>query len=71
VEDSLESVVVSFFSLEIISAILFSTVLIHYALIPMFDPINRTQKNLARAQPMLDFLLVKCPVKRTCVICDT
>jgi hypothetical protein len=49
VEDDLELVVVSFFGLEILSAILFSTVLIHFVLMPMFEPINRPQKNIARA----------------------
>jgi hypothetical protein len=58
----LESVGVNFFSLEILSAILFSTVLIHLALTPMFEPIKSPQKNLARAQPILDFLLV-CKVQ--------
>ncbi len=57
-EDDLESVVVSFFSLEILSVIVFSTALIHFAFIPMFEPIKRPQKYLVRAQPMLDFLLV-------------
>ena len=34
----------------------FSIVLIHFALIPTFEPIRRPQKNLARARPILDFL---------------
>ena len=52
----------SFFSLEILLAISFSTVLIHLALIPTFEPIKSPQKNLARALPILDFLLV-CKVQ--------
>ena len=47
---------VSFLSLEILSAISFSIVLIHFALKPTFEPIRRPQKNLARARPILDFL---------------
>ena len=58
----MESVEVSFFSLEILSAITFSTVLIHLALMPTFEPIKSPQKNLARARPILDFLLV-CKVQ--------
>ena len=58
----MDSVGVSFFSLEILSAISFSTVLIHLALIPTFEPIKSPQKNLARARPILDFLLV-CKVQ--------
>ncbi len=51
-------VVVSSFNLEILSAISFSPVLIHFVLIPTLEPIKRPQKNLARALPILDFLLV-------------
>ena len=61
------SVGVSFFSLEILSAISFLTVLIHFALIPMFEPIRRPQKNLTRAWPMLDFLLV-CKVQFSALV---
>ena len=57
-EDDFGSVDVSFFSLKILSAISFSTVLIHFALTLTFEPIKRPQKNLARARPILDFLLV-------------
>ena len=60
--EDVESVGVSFFSLEILSAISFSTVLIHLALTPTFEPIKSPQKNLARARPILDFLLV-CKVQ--------
>jgi hypothetical protein len=63
----LESVEVSFFSLEILSAIIFSTVLIHLALMPTFEPIKSPQKNLARAQPILDFLLV-CKVQFSALV---
>ena len=66
-EDDLESVVVSFFSLKILSATLSLTVLIHFALIPTFEPIKRPQKNLARARPMLDFLLV-CRVQLSALV---
>ena len=55
-------VVVSFFSLEILSAISFSTVLIHFVFTPTFEPIKRPQKNLAKALPMIDYLLV-CKVQ--------
>ncbi len=48
----------SFFSLEILSAITFSTMLIHFALMPTHEPIKSPQKNLARACPILDLLLV-------------
>ena len=47
-----------FLILEISSAILFSKVLIHVALIPTLEPIKSPQKNLARARPMIDFLQV-------------
>ncbi len=36
-------------SLDILSAITFSRVLIHFALIPTCEPIRSLQKNLARA----------------------
>ena len=58
----MESVEVSFFSLEIFSTIIFSTVMINLALTPTFDAIKSPQKNLARAQPILDFLLL-CKVQ--------
>jgi hypothetical protein len=45
-------------SLDILSAIMFSRVLIHFALIPTCKLIRSPQKNLARAQPMIDLLLV-------------
>ena len=63
----MESVEVSFFSLEILSAIIFSTVLIHLALMPTFEPIRSPQKNLARAGPILDFLLV-CKVQFSALV---
>ena len=44
--------------LNILLAITFSIVLIHFALTPRFEPIKRLQKNLARALPMIDFLLI-------------
>ncbi len=47
---------------RILSAILFSTVLIHLALIPTCEPIKSPQKNLAKARPILDFLLA-CKVQ--------
>jgi hypothetical protein len=40
----------------------FSTVLIHLAFIPTSEPLKRPQKNLARARPIADFLLV-CKVQ--------
>ena len=63
----MESVEVSFFSLEILSAITFSTVLIHFALMPKYEPIKSPQKNLARARPILDLLLV-CKVKFSALV---
>jgi hypothetical protein len=45
-------------SLNILSAIAILVVLIHFVLIPTRKPIRSPQKNLARAQPMMDFLLV-------------
>jgi hypothetical protein len=63
----LEFVDVSFFSLDILLAILFSTVLIHFALTPTFEPIKSPQKNLARAPPIFDFLLV-CKVQLSALV---
>ncbi len=63
----MESVDVSFFSLEILSAILFLTVLIYFASTPMFEPIKSPQKNLVTARPILDFLLV-CNVQLSAVV---
>jgi len=63
----LESVEVSFFSLEILSAITFSTVLIHLALMPTFEPIKSPQKNLARAHSIIDLLLV-CKVQFSALV---
>ncbi len=60
-------VVVSFFSLEILSVISFLTVLIHFVFTPTFKPIKRPQKNLARALPILDFLLV-CSVQFSALV---
>ena len=57
-----ESELMFFFSLEILSAIMFSMVLIHLALMPILEPISKPQKNLASALPMIDFLLV-CKVQ--------
>ncbi len=45
-------------SLNILLVITFLVVLIHFALIPTCKPIRSPQKNLARARPMMDFLLV-------------
>ena len=61
-EDDLGLVSMSAFSLDILSAIRFSIVLIHFAFTPTSDPIKRPQKNLARALPIIDFLLV-CKVQ--------
>ncbi len=47
------------FSLDILSAISFLTVLIHFAFTPTFEPIKRPQKKPARALPIVDFLLVR------------
>ncbi len=66
-EDDFGLVDVSFFSLKILSAISFLTVLIHFALTPTFEPIKRSQKNLARAHPILDFLLV-CRVQLSALV---
>jgi len=52
-------VLMSALSLDILSAITFSIVLIHFAFTPTFEPIRRPQKNLARALPIIDFLLVR------------
>ena len=49
-------------NLDILSAIIFSMVLIHFAFMPTFESIKSPQKNLARALPMVDFLLV-CKVQ--------
>ncbi len=43
---------------DILSAIMLSMVLNHLALTPKFEPIRRPWKNLARALPIIDFLLV-------------
>ena len=61
------SVEVRLFSLEILSAITFSTVLIHFALMPTYEPIKSPQKNLARAHPILDLLLV-CKVQFSALV---
>ncbi len=45
-------------SLDIASAILFSSMLIHFALIPTLELIRRPQKNLARAHPIIVFFYV-------------
>ena len=63
----MESVEVSFFSLEILSAITFLTVLIHFALMPTYEPIKSPQKNLTRAHPILDLLLV-CKVQFSALV---
>ncbi len=39
-----------------LSAILFLSVLIHFALIPTLELMRRPQKNFAKACPMIDFL---------------
>ena len=62
----MESGDVSFFSLQILSAI-FLTVLIHFALTPTFEPIKSPQKNLAKAQLILNFLLI-CKVQLSAVV---
>ncbi len=49
-------------SLDILSAMIFSIVLIHFAFIPTSEPIKRPRKNLARARPIADFLLI-CKVQ--------
>jgi len=62
-------------SLNILSAITFSVVLIHLALVvlihlaftPTFEPISNPQKNLAKARPMIDFLLV-CKVQFSALV---
>ena len=46
-------------SLEILLAILLLMVLIHFALILTLEPIRRPQKSLARARPMINFLLMR------------
>ena len=48
-----------FLTLEILSAILLTLVLIHSALMPTSDPIKRPQKNLAKARPIIDFLQIR------------
>ena len=45
----------SFFRRDILSAILFATVLIHWELMPSGEFISRDQKKRARQQPILDF----------------
>ena len=56
---------------EILFAILFSSVVIHLALIPTSNPIKRLQKNLANARPIRDFLQV-CVIHFFCayIVCD-
>ncbi len=54
-------------NLDILSAITFSKVLIHFAFTPTLDPIRRPQKNLAKALPMIDFLLV-CKVQLSALV---
>ncbi len=63
----MEFVDVSFFSLDVLSTISFSTVLIYFALTPTFEPIKSPQKNLARARLILDFLLV-CRVQLSALV---
>ncbi len=45
-------------SLEILLAMTFLTVLIHFACVPTSEPIERPQKIFARAWPIADFLLI-------------
>ncbi len=45
-------------TLEISSATLLASVLIHLALMPTSNPIKRPHKNLAKTQPIIDFLHV-------------
>jgi hypothetical protein len=66
-EDDVELVAMSFLSLYILSAITFSTVLIHFALMPTFEPISRPQKNLARALPIINYLLV-CSIQLSALV---
>jgi hypothetical protein len=47
-----------FLILEILSVILLAAVLIHFTLIPTFEPSKSLEKNLARVCPMMDFLQV-------------
>ncbi len=63
----MESVEVGFFSLEILSAIIFSTVLIHLAIMPTFEPIKSQKQKLNRARSILDFLLV-CKVQFSALV---
>ena len=46
-------------SLKILLAILLLIILIHFALIPTLEPIRRPHMNLARARPMINFLLTR------------
>ncbi len=62
-----ELVGMSFLSLDILSAITFLIMLIHFALMPMFEPIKRPQKNLAKALTIIDFLLV-CSVQLSALV---
>jgi hypothetical protein len=57
-DGELELVLMSFFNLNILSAIIFSIVLIYLAFTSTFELIMSLQKNLARAQPIIDFLLM-------------
>ena len=61
-EEDVRLVLMSAFSLDILSAITFLIVLIHFAFTPTFEPIKRPQINLARALQIIDFLLV-CKVQ--------
>ncbi len=63
----MELVVMSSLSLDILSAMTFSIVLIHCAFTPTFELVRRPQKNLAKALPIIDFLLI-CKVQLSAVV---
>ena len=72
-DGELELTVVSFLSVDILSAIMLLIVLIHFAFTPTFEPSMspQKQKNLARACPIIDFLLL-CKVQLSvCVLSVT
>jgi hypothetical protein len=70
-EGDVELVAMSFLSLDILSAIPFSSMPICFALIPMFEPIRRPQKTCQSSSNHRFLACVQHPIECTCIICDT
>jgi hypothetical protein len=71
-EEDVELVAMSFLSLDVFSAITFSIVLIHFALMPTFGPISRQKKESCQSSSDYQFLAcVQHPIECTYIICDT